>query len=279
MAPATPWARSSVPEERCLQSVRAADPAQRTPPGATARAAARVLGAALYSQSYSRAWEATRGAITPPKKRYFQSRRPLPPILAHAQVLVLAGTDRLDRPLTIGQMQGRFQLVLLPQVGGWAGALSVGLGAGAQGPACGASAYLCLPLIPARHLVAPRPVYSLAMLAARFTACMAPWPAGECSQPCPHSMRRHAVPCCAPCYAVLHAGRARCARGRAGPHSRGGCFVPPALPGRRAPTGHPAGGTGPAARAASPCRAAGIAEGRSSLPPAKGQPALGVTAD
>ena len=30
-----------------------------------------------------------------------------------------AGTERLDRELTIGQMQGKFQLVLLPQVGGW----------------------------------------------------------------------------------------------------------------------------------------------------------------
>ena len=33
------------------------------------------------------------------------------------QVLVLVSTDRLDRPLTIGQMQGKFQPVLLPQVG------------------------------------------------------------------------------------------------------------------------------------------------------------------
>ncbi len=31
------------------------------------------------------------------------------------KVLLLAGTDRLDRALTIGQMQGRFQMVLLPQ--------------------------------------------------------------------------------------------------------------------------------------------------------------------
>ena len=31
------------------------------------------------------------------------------------KVLMLAGTDRLDKPLTIGQMQGRFQMVLLPQ--------------------------------------------------------------------------------------------------------------------------------------------------------------------
>ena len=32
------------------------------------------------------------------------------------KVLMLAGTDRLDRTLTIGQMQGRFQMVVLPQV-------------------------------------------------------------------------------------------------------------------------------------------------------------------
>ena len=32
------------------------------------------------------------------------------------KVLILAGTDRLDRSLTVGQMQGKFQLVLLPQV-------------------------------------------------------------------------------------------------------------------------------------------------------------------
>ncbi|KAK9838122.1 hypothetical protein WJX81_002596 [Elliptochloris bilobata] len=33
------------------------------------------------------------------------------------KLLLLAGTDRLDRELTIGQMQGRFQLALLPQAG------------------------------------------------------------------------------------------------------------------------------------------------------------------
>lgn len=33
------------------------------------------------------------------------------------KLLILAGTDRLDKALTIGQMQGRFQLVVLPQVG------------------------------------------------------------------------------------------------------------------------------------------------------------------
>ena len=32
------------------------------------------------------------------------------------KVLIIADTNRLDTPLTIGQMQGKFQQVLLPQV-------------------------------------------------------------------------------------------------------------------------------------------------------------------
>lgn len=32
-------------------------------------------------------------------------------------MLLLAGTDRLDKELTIAQMQGKFQLVLLPSCG------------------------------------------------------------------------------------------------------------------------------------------------------------------
>ncbi len=35
--------------------------------------------------------------------------------LSFAKLLLLAGTDRLDRELTSGQMQGRFQLALLLQ--------------------------------------------------------------------------------------------------------------------------------------------------------------------
>ena len=33
------------------------------------------------------------------------------------KLLVATGTDRLDTPLTIAQMQGKFQLVLLPNAG------------------------------------------------------------------------------------------------------------------------------------------------------------------
>jgi len=33
------------------------------------------------------------------------------------KMLMLAGTDRLDKTLTIGQMQGKFQLEVLPQAG------------------------------------------------------------------------------------------------------------------------------------------------------------------
>ncbi len=32
-------------------------------------------------------------------------------------MLVLAGVDRLDRDLTVGQMQGKFQMQVLPQAG------------------------------------------------------------------------------------------------------------------------------------------------------------------
>ena len=34
-----------------------------------------------------------------------------------ARLLVLAGTERLDKELMIGQMQGKFQLVVIPNVG------------------------------------------------------------------------------------------------------------------------------------------------------------------
>lgn len=32
-------------------------------------------------------------------------------------MLILAGTDRLDRELMIGQMQGKFQLTVIPEAG------------------------------------------------------------------------------------------------------------------------------------------------------------------
>ena len=34
-----------------------------------------------------------------------------------ARLLILAGTDRLDRELMIGQMQGKFQMEVVPDVG------------------------------------------------------------------------------------------------------------------------------------------------------------------
>jgi len=34
-----------------------------------------------------------------------------------ARLLVLAGTDRLDKELMIGQMQGKFQMAVVPGVG------------------------------------------------------------------------------------------------------------------------------------------------------------------
>jgi protein phosphatase methylesterase 1 len=34
-----------------------------------------------------------------------------------ARLLILAGTDRLDKELMIGQMQGKFQMEVVPEVG------------------------------------------------------------------------------------------------------------------------------------------------------------------
>jgi len=34
-----------------------------------------------------------------------------------SKLLILAGTDRLDKDLTIGQMQGKFQMRVLPMCG------------------------------------------------------------------------------------------------------------------------------------------------------------------
>ena len=34
-----------------------------------------------------------------------------------SKLLVLAGVDRLDKDLTVGQMQGKFQMQILPQAG------------------------------------------------------------------------------------------------------------------------------------------------------------------
>lgn len=62
--------------------------------------------ASLSACAFGVAWPAS-GQLCPHLK---------PRASVHLQVLVLVGTDRLDRPLTIGQMQGKFQPVLLPQV-------------------------------------------------------------------------------------------------------------------------------------------------------------------
>lgn len=37
--------------------------------------------------------------------------------LSAAKLLVLVGTDRMDKTLTIGQMQGKFQMAVLPASG------------------------------------------------------------------------------------------------------------------------------------------------------------------
>ncbi len=54
-------------------------------------------------------------AASPHQRRRYDGLSELFLAARAPKLLLLAGTDRLDRPLTIGQMQGRFQLALLPQ--------------------------------------------------------------------------------------------------------------------------------------------------------------------
>lgn len=86
---------------------------------------------------------------------------------------MLVGTDRLDRPLTIGQMQGKFQPVLLPQV-----RLAVGLVVTASMPQCvAAGAWLlaltrfCFQCEPYRPVTSCHPADACAAGLCRGSAC------------------------------------------------------------------------------------------------------------
>ena len=57
----------------------------------------------LAAQSVALGW------FTGLSKKFLASRT--------ARLLVLAGTERLDKELMIGQMQGKFQMVVVPNVG------------------------------------------------------------------------------------------------------------------------------------------------------------------
>ena len=57
------------------------------------------------------------GTDNPPLVGWFTGLSELFLSSRSARLLVLAGTDRLDKTLMIGQMQGKFQMEVLPDVG------------------------------------------------------------------------------------------------------------------------------------------------------------------
>lgn len=62
-------------------------------------------------------WRTPLEASEPYWEGWYSGLSPLLLGLPCPKMLLLAGTDRLDRELTIGQMQGKFQLVLMPKAG------------------------------------------------------------------------------------------------------------------------------------------------------------------
>lgn len=62
-------------------------------------------------------WRIDLGATEPHWSGWFRGMSNRFLGVAAAKMLLLAGVDRLDRDLTVGQMQGKFQMQVLPQVG------------------------------------------------------------------------------------------------------------------------------------------------------------------
>ncbi|KZW03635.1 protein phosphatase methylesterase [Exidia glandulosa HHB12029] len=82
--------------------------------------AARVSIPAILTPSpdgQAQTWRAPLGSTAPFWESWFTglSRKFL--ATRAARLLILAGTDRLDKELMIGQLQGKFQLVIIPEVG------------------------------------------------------------------------------------------------------------------------------------------------------------------
>ena len=63
-------------------------------------------------------WRTDLSRSSPYWKGWYQGLSELFLSLRIPKILMLAGTDRLDKTLLIGQMQGKFQMSLLPEVSG-----------------------------------------------------------------------------------------------------------------------------------------------------------------
>lgn len=61
-------------------------------------------------------WRTDLSASAPYWRGWYEGMSELFLTVKAPKILMLAGSDRLDKTLTIGQMQGKFQMSLLPQV-------------------------------------------------------------------------------------------------------------------------------------------------------------------
>ena len=134
-APAAPAARAAAPETAAAPAAAPAAPAQAAAAAAVAAADARPAAAAAAAAAGKRRRQERRRCRRLPFA--FAWRTPLARSAPHwpgwyrglsalflgslpaglPRALIAAGADRLDRALTVGQMQGRFQLVLVSGAG------------------------------------------------------------------------------------------------------------------------------------------------------------------
>ncbi|TFY83903.1 hypothetical protein EWM64_g87 [Hericium alpestre] len=71
----------------------------------------------LKLRSYPLTWRTPLGTTGPYWESWFSGLSSAFLAARSARLLVLAGTDRLDKQLMIGQMQGKFQMVVIPNTG------------------------------------------------------------------------------------------------------------------------------------------------------------------
>lgn len=97
------------------RTIRSPESAQISVPSLLRPVPAPTEAGASTSQQYT--WHTDLASTAPWWEDWFQgmSRKFLSG--RGAKMLILAGTDRLDKDLMIGQMQGKFQLVVLPEAG------------------------------------------------------------------------------------------------------------------------------------------------------------------
>ena len=97
--------------EEAADTFKAPRPVEAAPPAVDRTPPETFTGPGVYR------WRADLARTEPHWTSWFQGLSARFLAAPGAKLLLLAGVDRLDRELTVGQMQGRFQMQVLPQVG------------------------------------------------------------------------------------------------------------------------------------------------------------------